>query len=51
MVTPNEANKQDKTAKPEPRLLASVTCNTDKTEKKGCTRPFSLSMDEYTEIK
>lgn len=51
MVTPNEANKQDKTVKSETRLLASVTCNTDKTQKKRCTRPFSLSMDEYTEIK
>lgn len=51
MVTPNETNKQDKTVKSEPRLLASVTCNTDKIEKKGFTRPFSLSMDEYSEIK
>lgn len=31
MVTPKEANKQDKTVKSEPRLLASVTCNRDKT--------------------
>lgn len=34
MVTPNEANKQDKTVKSEPRLLASVTCNTDKHKRK-----------------
>lgn len=29
LVTPKEANKQDKTVKSEPRLL--VTCNSDKT--------------------
>lgn len=31
LVTPKQANKQDKTVKSDPRLLVSVTCNRDKT--------------------
>jgi len=31
MTAPKESDKQDETVKSKPRLLASVTCNRDKT--------------------